>query len=189
MLGGTFDPVHVGHLVAAVDVRHALALDRVLLMVANRPWQKEGRTIAPAEDRYRMVADSTSGIEGVEASRLEIERGGDTYTAETLESLALEWPGAELFCVVGSDVAGELHTWHRAERVRELATMVVVSRPGCEGGTPGPGWRVRALAIPRLDVSSTAVRDRAAEGRPIHGLVPTPAVHWIRQQGLYSGGG
>ena len=189
VFGGTFDPFHVGHMVAAVDVHHALTLDRVLLMVANVPWQKEGsRSISAADDRYRMVADAVAGIAGLEASRMETDRGGETYTAETLEELAERSPGAELFCIVGGDVAVDLDTWRRADRVRQLATIVVVDRPGWEAAAVGAPWRVEHVAIPMLDVSSTELRARAAAGRPLDGLVPAPAVHWIRQRGLYAGG-
>src|SRR3954471_10021926 len=112
ILGGTFDPVHVGHLVAAVNVRHALSLDRVLLVVANIPWQKVGsRAVTPAEDRYAMVAAAVGEVPGLEASRIEIDRGGHSYSADTLAEVAGAEAGAQLFLVIGADVAGELATW------------------------------------------------------------------------------
>lgn len=186
VLGGTFDPIHVGHLVAAVNARHALGLDRVLLVVANVPWQKAGRAgMAPAADRLAMVEAAVAGVEGVEASGIEIERGGDTYTADTLEALLAEDPARELFLVVGDDVAAELHTWRRPETVRDLATLVVVSRPGAEPVRLGPGWRHQRVEIPALDVSSTDLRARVAEGRPLDFLVPDGAIRCIRERGLY----
>lgn len=186
MLGGTFDPVHVGHLVAAVDVRHALALDRVLLVVANVAWQKAGRVgMAPAADRLAMVEAAVAGVDGVEASGLEVERGGDSYTADTLEALLAERAGRELFLVVGDDVARELHTWRRPDVVQDLATLVVVSRAGAEPVRLGPGWRHRRVEIPRLEVSSTDLRARVAAGRPLDFLVPDGAIRCIRERGLY----
>jgi len=185
VLGGTFDPVHTGHLVAAVNVRHALALDRVLLVVANHPWQKTGRRITPAADRLAVVRAAVAGTAGVEASAIEVDRGGESYTADTLEALAA--PGRELFLIVGADVAAELHTWRRPDVVAARATLVVVSR----GGTPdvdlGPPWRVEHVRIPALEISSSDLRSRAADGRPLDHLVPLAAIACIRERGLYAG--
>src|SRR5437763_12018870 len=108
VFGGTFDPIHVGHLVAAVNARHALGLDRVLFVVANVPWQKSDRWLAPAEDRLAMVAESLAGCDGLEPSRAEIDRGGESVTADTLEALIAEDPSRELFLIAGADVANEL---------------------------------------------------------------------------------
>jgi nicotinate-nucleotide adenylyltransferase len=188
ILGGTFDPVHVGHLVAAVNVRHELALDRVLLVVANRPWQKGGRTITPAADRLAVVEAAVAGTDGVEASGIEIDRGGVSYTADTLEQLGAEDPARELFLVVGADVAGELGTWHRPGVVAALATLVVVSRGRMPAVDPGAPWRVEHVEIPALDVSSSDLRARAAQGRPLDHLVPLPAIACIRERGLYARG-
>ena len=200
VLGGTFDPVHVGHLVAAVNVRHALELDRVLLMVANVPWQKVGaRAVTPAADRLAMVEAAVEGVDGLEASALEIERGGESYTVDTLEELAARHPGVELYLVVGADLVDELDTWERADELRRLATLAVVSRPGA--ALPDPrtaqasgqesaqesGWRVANVSIPMLDVSSTDLRARVADGRPLDYLVPAAALRFIRQRGLYAG--
>ncbi len=185
MLGGTFDPVHTGHLVAAVDVRHALALDRVLLMVANAPWQKSARRITPATDRLAVVQAAVRGTPGVEASSIEIDRGGDSYTADTLEELRA--PGRDLFLIVGSDVAADLHTWRRPDVVAVLATLVVVTRGGLPDVHPGPPWRVEHVRIPKLDISSSDLRARAADGRPLEHLVPLPAIACIRERGLYAG--
>lgn len=190
VFGGTFDPIHVGHLVAAVNARHELALDRVLLVVANVPWQKIGsRAITPAEDRYAMVAAATRDVEGLEASRIEIERGGMSYTADTLAQLAEAHPEAELHLIVGTDVAGELDTWERVEEVRRLSTLVVVNRPGARlPDLAASGWRVRTVEIPNLDISSTDLRVRAADGRPLDFLVPEAVIRCIRERGLYAGG-
>lgn len=187
VFGGTFDPVHVGHLAAAVECRHALGLDRLLLVVANQPWQKVGsRAVSPAEDRYAVVEAAVADLPGLEASRLEIDRGGPSYTADTLHELSLLHPGAELVLVVGADVAAELHTWARADEVRAQAALAVVTRPGAAVPAGLDGWRVTAVTIPALDVSSTDLRQRIADGRPIDVLVPPAAVHCIRQRGLYA---
>lgn len=188
VLGGTFDPVHIGHLVAASEVRHALGLDVVLLVVAASPWQKTGtRSITPAEDRLAVVAAAVEGIEGLEASAIELERDGPTYTADTLA--ALGETGDELFLIVGADVANLLGTWVRPAEVKAAATLVVVGRPGSTADVAalrGEGWRVEHVDIPALDVSSSDLRARLADGRPIDGLVPAGAVHEIEKRGRYA---
>jgi len=189
VFGGTFDPVHVGHLVAAVNARHDVGLDRVLLVVANSPWQKTGRrSITPAEDRFAVVSAAVEGVDGLEASRLEIDRGGTSYTVETLQALRDATPGAELYLIVGSDLAGEMSTWDRIDQASSMATLVVVSRAGGRGGgTAPPGWKVLDVGIPALEISSTDLRARVANGRPLDYLVPSPALRCIRERGLYAG--
>jgi len=173
--------------VAAVNVRHALDLDRVLLVVANAPWQKSAQPVTPAADRLAVVEAAVAGTAGVEASSIEIDRGGDSYTADTLEHLVEEDAGRELFLVVGADVAADLHTWRRPDVVARLATLVVVSRGGSPDVDPGPRWRVEHVRIPALDISSSDLRARAADGRPLDHLVPLPAIACIRERGLYAG--
>jgi nicotinate-nucleotide adenylyltransferase len=192
IFGGTFDPVHVGHLVAAVNCRHDLELDRVVLMVANVPWQKAGtRQVTPAEDRFEMVKAAVGGAAGLEASRMEIDRGGPSYTADTVSEMARLYPGAELFVIVGWDVSAELATWERLDEIRDLASLVVVNRPGTAPpiGLVQEGWRLKAVSVPNLEISSTDLRARATSGRPLDYLVPQAAVSVIRQRGLYSGAG
>jgi nicotinate-nucleotide adenylyltransferase len=191
VLGGTFDPVHIGHLVTAMEVRSALRLDVVLLVVANLPWQKVGaREITPAADRLAVVEAAVAGVVGIEASAVEIDRGGTTYTADTLAALADAEPDIELFLVVGADVAGELHTWKRIGELQRGATLVVVGRPGAAAPAAAAlregGWRVEEVPVPALDVSSTDLRARVATGRPIDFLVPAAAVREIRERGLYA---
>jgi nicotinate-nucleotide adenylyltransferase len=187
VLGGTFDPVHIGHLATAVNVRSALDLDRVLLVVANRPWQKVGsREVTPAEDRYAVVEAAAADLEGVEASRVEIERGGETYTVDTMLELGTAHPGAELYLIVGADVAVELHTWVRPHELRDLCTLAVVGRPGFPAPAVDPAWRRVDVEVPALEVSSSDLRDRVAGGRPIDVLVPPGAVREIRRRGLYA---
>jgi nicotinate-nucleotide adenylyltransferase len=190
VFGGTFDPIHVGHLVAAVNARYGAGLDQVLMVVANQPWQKlPTRTITPAPDRYALVEAAVAGVEGLEASSLEIDRGGISYTADTLTELAKADPDAQLFLVVGSDLVPELHTWERVEEVAKLATLVVVNRPGAEWTgkePPGLSMPVLEVRIPALEISSTDLRQRAANGRPLDFLVPDSAIRWIRERGLYA---
>ena len=186
IFGGTFDPIHVGHLVAAVNVRHALQLDRLLLVVANVPWQKTGlRSITPAGDRLAMVEAAVADVPGIEASRIELDRGGASYTADTVAEVAAMFPGAALFCVVGADAADELDTWDRAGEIARLATLVVVNRPGSVRTASLPGWRVVEVEVPALEVSSTDLRARAVDGRPLDYLVPLGAVRIIAARDLY----
>ena len=185
MLGGTFDPVHVGHVVAAADARSALSLDRVLFLVAGDPWQKRGRVAASAADRLALVEAAVTGVEGVEASTIEVDRDGPSVTADSLEALSA--PDRALFLLLGADAVANMPTWKRLEDTRVLATVVVIERAGdIHAEPPGPGWRFERLAIPRLDVSSTDIRDRLASGRPIDGLVPPAVMDLIRARGLYT---
>jgi nicotinate-nucleotide adenylyltransferase len=186
IFGGTFDPPHVGHLAAAVNARHDLALDRVLLVVNNVPWQKVGsRVISPAADRLAMVEAAVEGVDGLEASRLELDAGGMSYTADTLARLLAEDPRRELFVILGTDAAAGLLSWERVEEVRDRATIVVVDRPGNEPVPPLPGWRWAHLEVPLLEVSSTELRSRAEDGRPLDYLVPDPVLRCIGRRGLY----
>lgn len=188
VLGGTFDPIHVGHLVAASEVRSQLALDVVLLVVAAQPWQKTGtRALTPATDRLALVQAAVADVDGLEASSLEIDRGqGPTYTADTLAAMPDD---DELFLVVGADVANLLDTWVRPEEIRARATLVVVDRPGTSvhhDELRADGWRVETVHIPLLEVSSSDLRQRLAAGRPIDFLVPPGAVREIEKRGLYA---
>lgn len=187
VLGGTFDPVHVAHLFVATEARQALELDSVLLVVANDPWQKRGQhALTAAEDRFAVVDAAVAGVDGVEASRIEIDRGGPTYTIDTVHELAAAHRDASLFLVVGADVAAELDTWHRADELAGAVTLVVVDRGGVSQVPDPPGWQVLRLAVPALEVSSSDLRRRMAEGRNVAFLVPDPAMRCIRERGLYA---
>jgi nicotinate-nucleotide adenylyltransferase len=187
LLGGTFDPPHVGHVAAAVNVRHELQLDRVLVMPANIPWQKMGtRVISSAPERLAMVRAAFAGVPGVEVSTIELDRGGESFTADTLESLSDAEPGAEWYVIVGSDIAPSLDTWKRPEVMKRLATVVVYERPGSTGLRPPPGWRHVVTPVPQLDVSSTDLRERVRCGRPIDGLVSPAVADLVRSGGLYA---
>jgi nicotinate-nucleotide adenylyltransferase len=187
VFGGTFDPPHIAHLVAAVGVRHALRLDRVLLTVANEPWQKVGaRPLSPAPARLAMVRAAVDGVDGLEASDLELVRGGPSYTIDTIDELAAEDPTRELFVIVGADAAAGIDTWHRAEELARRARLVVVDRPG--GRRPPPlGWTFERVEIPRLEVSSTDLRARVLDGRPLDFLVPPAVVSCLTELRLYRG--
>ena len=185
LFGGTFDPPHVGHLVTAVNVRHALDLDMVILMVAGDPWQKSGsRDVTSAANRFAMVEAAVSDVEGLVAGRDEIDRGGPSYTADTLMGLASKHAGAQLFTIVGDDAAAGLATWTRVEQVVQLSQLVVVDRPGVAVELPQQFNWLR-VESPRLEVSSTDLRSRCSDGRPLDYLVTEPVLHVIEQRGLY----
>ncbi len=185
IFGGTFDPPHVGHLVTALNVKHELGLDRLLLVVAHRPWQKVGsRSITPAHHRFGMVSAAVESLDGLEASSIEIDRGGNSYTIDTLHELqALS--DDELFVILGSDTAAGLDTWHRAEELKALAEIAVVARPGSEGLAAPAGWRSQIVSVPQFGISSSDVRSRVRDGRPLTYLLTVPVISYIRQNGLY----
>jgi nicotinate-nucleotide adenylyltransferase len=185
LFGGTFDPPHVGHLVTAVNVRHALDLDVVIMMVANVPWQKEAsRTITPAPARLAMVEAAVRDVPGLVPGRQEIDHGGPSYTADTLEVLAAQFPNAEFFTVIGDDAAAGLRTWTRWEEVVDRSRLVVVDRPG-EHADVDDDLDWFRVEVPRLEVSSTDLRARFTDGRPLDYLVTTPVLDVIRAHGLY----
>ena len=185
VFGGTFDPIHVGHLVTAVNVRHSLSLDRILLVVAHDPWQKTGSVATPAADRLAMVEAAVGDVEGLEASRLEIDRLGMSYTADTLADLAAATPAPELFVILGADAAAGIMTWERVDEVRERATVVVVDRPGTRDVEAPPGWSWVHVEVPRLEVSSTDLRARVLDGRPLDYLLTPQVIDCIEERGLY----
>ena len=202
ILGGTFDPPHLGHVAAARAAIDVLGLDRLLLVVANDPWQKSGqRAISEAEDRLAMTDALAEEVPGSEVSRLEIDRGGPSYSVDTAEAVRAEAASrgrsAELFLIVGADLVSELETWHRAADLKDLVTLAVVSRPSTPS-TPStassavpsvpPGWRVVWLDGPQVTASSSEVRDRLVAGDPVEGLVPEGVIRCIRRRGLYAVG-
>lgn len=185
VFGGTFDPPHVGHLVTAINVHHALDLDLVVLMVANVPWQKDGtREITPADDRLAMVAAAVESVPGLVAGRHEIDLGGNSYTADTLRSVADEYPGAELFTIVGDDAAAKLHTWERSAEVIDRSHLVVVDRPGAPVELDDSVDWIH-VEVPRLEVSSTDLRSRFRDGRPLDYLLTDAVLEVIEERSLY----
>lgn len=187
VMGGTFDPPHIGHLVAASEVRHALALERVLFVPTGMPWQKEGR--APAEDRFMMTTLALADHPGFAASRAELDRKGPTYTIDTLAELkAFYGDDTELYFIAGSDALFNLGTWHRVDELGSLCRIAAVSRYGADLSAfkPRPGWpEVIAVDMPQIGVSSTDIRARVAASRPIDFLVPAPVARYIAARGLY----
>jgi nicotinate-nucleotide adenylyltransferase len=186
IFGGTFDPPHVGHLSAAVSVRHELGLDRVLMVPAAIPWQKAAsRSISAPDDRLALARAAFSGIAGLEVSTIEIDRGGESYTADTLEALVADHPGVRLYLIVGSDIAPTLDTWKRPDVLQALASIVVYDRPGSRDNAPPPGWVWQSVPVPQLDLSSTDIRARVRDGRPIDGLVDREVARLIAERHLY----
>ena len=193
VMGGTFDPIHHGHLVAASEVQARFALDEVVFVPTGRPWQKAGRKVSQAEDRYLMTTIATASNPRFSVSRVDIERGGDTYTVDTLRDLqTLRGPALDLFFITGADALSQILTWKGADELFDLAQFVGVSRPGVPLGSGDidhlPADKVSLLEIPALSISSTACRTRVAQGLPIWYLVPDGIVQYIAKRGLYKQG-
>ena len=187
VFGGTFDPVHVGHLVAAVNAMDGAELDKVLMVVANIPWQKEGtRVISPAQVRLSLVRAAVAGVDGLEACDVEIRRGGQSFTIDTVREIARDNPGSDLFLVVGADAAMGISSWERAETLAELVTLVIVNRPGTSiDGELDSRWKSLFVEVPAIDISSTDIRARVREGRPLDFLLTRDTIDFIRATGLY----
>jgi nicotinate-nucleotide adenylyltransferase len=184
VFGGTFDPPHVGHLIAAADAFRELGLHRMLLVPAAEPPHKRGRAITPAPLRLEMVRAAIRGDDRFAADDLELRRAGPSYSADTLRELHERQPAGELFFLVGADQLRELPTWHRPEEVVRLARLVVLCREGTGLGERPP-YPAREVAVTRVDVSATEVRRRAARGESIRYLVPEPVRAIIEREGLY----
>ena len=186
LFGGTFDPIHHGHLAAAWNVRQLLDLDEVWLVVANDPWQKSGdREITPASTRLAWVRRAVGAFEGLEASDVEIEAGGASYTVDTVATLRERYPEVSWSVIVGTDVVADLDTWHRAEDLRQNVEIVAVRRPGSRRAAAPAGWTVREVAIPPIDLSSTQLRELASTGRLLHFLIPADVADDIATSGIY----
>ena len=190
VFGGTFDPVHIGHLLAADQARELLRLDKVLFVVAGRPWLKADRPVTEAHHRAKMVEVAVGDNPYFESSSMELEREGPTYTVDTLEEIAVR-SAAELYLIVGADAVSELDRWHRPSRVLQLATIAVVTRPGTVGQLPssleafGQCVDVRG---PLVGVSATDVRARIRSGRTIRYMVQEAVEEYIVANGLYRDG-
>lgn len=187
VFGGTFDPLHIGHLVAAQNAQYAAGLDRVLFVVANVPWQKEAaREVTDPGLRLAVVRAVIETIPGFEASDLEIRRGGRSYTVDTLRELREHHPHDELFLIVGSDAANQMRTWERADELPLLSRIVVVNRYGYPSPAVLEGFRDPIFAeMPWLDISSTDLRERVRDHRPLQFLLPDKAIAAINHFGLY----
>lgn len=184
LLGGTFDPPHLAHLVVAECARVSLGLDEVRLLVAGDPWMKT--RISPAADRVAMARAAVADDPNLVVDDRETRRDGPTYTAETLEQLTDEEPGASWFFLLGADAAARLPEWHRVEDARAMATFVAVTRAGYDLALTHPVHAgVETLEVPHLDISSTALRHRVAAGLAVRYLVPSPVFDYIAGRGLY----
>ncbi len=196
VLGGTFDPVHHGHLVAAQEVRHALALDTVLLVPAGNPPHKPERPISAADHRLAMVSLAIAGRPGFELSRVDVDRPGLHFTLDTLTILQQQWvAGTRFFFIVGADSLAELTGWRRPGEILGLADLAVVERPGVrvdlpalEARLPRLGSHLHWVNMPLLQISSTDLRARVRDGRPIAFLVPRSVEDYILEHGLYRAG-
>ncbi len=186
IFGGTFDPVHLAHLVMAEQCREQAKLDRVLFMPAARPPHKLDRTLTPLDRRIEMLQLATSGYPMFQVSEIEKNRPGPSYTADTLRQLHTEQPDDELFLLLGSDTLRDLPRWYQPAQIAALATVLVVCRPqDVQSPEPPAGFRCQTIASPLLDISSRDLRRRVADGRSIRYLVPRAVECYIETHGLY----
>lgn len=190
VMGGTFDPIHHGHLVAASEVASTFGLDEVVFVPTGQPWQKADRHVSAAEDRYLMTSIAIASNPSFTASRVDIDRAGPTYTVDTLKDLRAErGEDVELFFITGADALAQILTWRGVEEVFDLAHFVGVTRPGVELDSPTidklPADRITLMEVPALAISSTDCRERVMGGQPIWYLVPDGVVQYIAKRGLY----
>ncbi len=197
LVGGTFDPVHLGHLALGDEARVQLALDRVMFLPAGQPWMKEGKPLSPAKDRVQMLRLAIASNPHFQVCLEEVNRPGPTYTVDTLTKLIEELrPATRIFFIVGQDTLQDFHRWKEPQRVMGLCTLVVVERPGdgkvdvaeIVAGMASGGDEIRVMSMPSIGISSTEVRRRAAAGVPLRYLVPDAVAEYIESQGLYRGG-
>ncbi len=189
--GGTFDPVHNGHLAIARNVVSHCGLDRLLFVPSARPPHKQGQAMASPDDRYRMVELAVRDDPRLEVSDLEIVRPGLSYTVDTLEALQrIHGASSSIYLVIGADSLLEMDTWYAPDRVFDLSTVVAVPRPGKDLTGVHPRWRDRAVLIhlSEIDISSTDIRHRAGQGLPITDLVHGDVADYIEARGLYADG-
>ncbi len=190
VMGGTFDPIHHGHLVAASEVQSWFDLDEVVFVPTGAPWQKADRDVSPAEDRYLMTVVATAANPRFRVSRVDIDRKGPTYTIDTLRDLHAEMPDAELYFITGADALADIFTWRDADELFELAQFVGCTRPGYEMDPATldkiPSHKVTMVEIPALAISSTDCRERTRRGEPVWYLVPDGVVQYIAKHDLYT---
>ncbi|OLL73244.1 Nicotinate-nucleotide adenylyltransferase [Pseudonocardia sp. Ae168_Ps1] len=186
VMGGTFDPVHHGHLVAASEVADRFALDEVIFVPTGEPWQKTGRDVSPAEDRYLMTVVATASNPRFSVSRVDIDRTGPTYTADTLADLHGAMPEAQLFFITGADALQQILSWRKVDELFRYAHFVGVTRPGYELADGHlPEGSVTTVEVPAMAISSSDCRTRVAAGRPVWYLVPDGVVQYISKRSLY----
>jgi nicotinate-nucleotide adenylyltransferase len=190
VMGGTFDPIHFGHLVTAEEALSQFSLDEVVFVPTGLPWMKEERDVSPAEDRYLMTVIATASNPRFSVSRVEIDRDGPTYTIDTLRALAAANRDAELYFITGADAIFEIFDWKDPDEVLHLAHFIAATRPGYdlrrfETRSERKQPNVSAMNIPALAISSTDVRERVRDGRPIRYLLPEGVKSYIEKAGLY----
>ncbi|HWL61002.1 MAG TPA: nicotinate-nucleotide adenylyltransferase [Microbacteriaceae bacterium] len=186
IMGGTFDPIHHGHLVAASEVAQVFALDEVIFVPTGQPWMKAD--VTEGEHRYLMTVIATAANPRFNVSRVDIDRAGPTYTVDTLRDLRTLYPGADLFFITGADAVAQILEWKDVDDIWQFAHLVAVSRPGHRLSTTGlPAERVTSLEVPALAISSTDCRARVAKGWPVWYLVPDGVVQYIAKHELYRG--
>jgi nicotinate-nucleotide adenylyltransferase len=189
IMGGTFDPIHHGHLVAASEVAALFDLDEVIFVPTGAPWQKSTRRVSPAEHRYLMTVIATASNPRFWVSRVDIDRAGPTYTVDTIRDIAEQRQGAELYFITGADALGQILSWKYAEDALKLAHFVGVTRPGYElSDAHLPGDTVTLLDVPAMAISSSDCRARVQQGQPVWYLVPDGVVQYINKHNLYREG-
>ncbi|MCO5974753.1 nicotinate-nucleotide adenylyltransferase [Actinoallomurus soli] len=190
IMGGTFDPIHHGHLVAASEVAHLFRLDEVVFVPTGQPWMKEGRKTSAAEDRYLMTVIATASNPQFSVSRVDIERPGLTYTIDTLREMReIYGPDVELYFITGADALAQMLTWRDTDELFRLAHFIGCTRPGHNLADPGlPEGGVSLVEVPALAISSTECRERVRAGEPVWYLVPDGIVQYINKRGLYRDG-
>ena len=188
IMGGTFDPVHHGHLVAASEVAALIELDEVIFVPTGEPWQKSQRQVSPAEHRYLMTVIATASNPRFWVSRVDIDRSGPAFTIDTIRDIGRQRPGAELYFITGADALSQILSWKDAERTLQLARFIGVTRPGYElTDAHLPSDSVTLLDVPAMAISSSDVRDRVMAGQPVWYLVPDGVVQYISKRRLYQG--
>jgi nicotinate-nucleotide adenylyltransferase len=188
VMGGTFDPIHHGHLVAASEVQTVFDLDEVIFVPTGQPWQKDDRQVSPAEHRYLMTVIATASNPRFTVSRVDVDRPGETYTVDTLRELHAARPEAELYFITGADALAQILSWKDNDELWSLAHFVGVTRPGHQLSEPGvPGERVSLLEVPAMSISSTDCRRRVGDDQPVWYLVPDGVVQYIAKHRLYRG--
>ncbi|MFE0589034.1 nicotinate-nucleotide adenylyltransferase [Micromonospora echinospora] len=189
IMGGTFDPIHHGHLVAASEVADRFGLDEVVFVPTGQPWQKADEAVSPAEDRYLMTVVATASNPRFQVSRVDIDRGGPTYTVDTLRDLHAEYgPKVQLYFITGADALARILSWKDLDEIFELAHFIAVTRPGFElSDAHLPADTVSLVQVPAMAISSTDCRARVGRGEPVWYLVPDGVVQYIAKRGLYQG--
>ncbi|WET81469.1 nicotinate-nucleotide adenylyltransferase [Amycolatopsis sp. QT-25] len=186
VMGGTFDPIHHGHLVAASEVQSRFALDEVIFVPTGQPWQKSDRVVTRAEDRYLMTVIATASNPVFSVSRVDIDRVGQTYTVDTLRDLRAEYPDDQLFFITGADALEQILTWRNADELFDLAHFIGVTRPGYRLNSQHlPSGKVSLVEVTAMAISSTACRERVEAGEPVWYLVPDGVVRYIAKKDLY----